>query len=359
MTSSTSTDPIEVLLVGDQGSNHVRRWADALGARGLRIVPIDFGRRGRSMPVAAASMARALWRVRRLSRRRGTVTSVHFVRGGLTALALRGVHPIVLSVWGRDITKPRAGWWGRFNAGRQRALALHADAVTATSEFLAATARERLGVEATIVPFGIDVELFAPAAGASTERAAAAVEPAPLRIGFVKWLEPKYGPDVLIEALGLLARDVAFEATIAGDGPMRSALEARVRDLGLGKRVRLLGRVDHSAVPDILRSVDVFAMPSREEEWGVAAAEASATGLPVVATRVGGIPEIVVDGETGILVAPDDPRALAAALARLASEPDTRARMGIAGRARVIERFRWDTCVDRMVDVLTKAAQRA
>ena len=359
MTPATpdAVPPITVLMVGDQTSVHVRRWSEALAARGLIVVPMDLGRHGRSAPATALSMARSLWRVRRLSGRPGTVTSVHFVRGGLVALALRGVHPIVLSVWGRDITRPRTGRWGRFNTRQQAALVSAADGVTATSEFLATTARDRFGVDPAVIPFGIDLEQFAPdPTPTAVVDAAAQAAARPLRIGFVKWLEPKYGPDVLVEALGLLAKAQPFEATIAGDGPMRVALESRVRELGLADRVRFVGRVEHSAVPALLRSFDVFVMPSRLEEWGVAAAEASATALPVVATRVGGIPEIVVDGETGFLVAPDDAPALAAALGRLAADPTLRARMGAAGRGRVVALYRWATCVDRMVDVLEKAA---
>jgi glycosyltransferase involved in cell wall biosynthesis len=171
----------------------------------------------------------------------------------------------------------------------------------------------------------------------------------------VKWLEPKYGVQDLIEALGLLA-DLPFEATLIGDGPLRESLEARVRELGLAERVHFLGRRPHSEIPDLLRGFDVLAMPSREEAWGVAAAEASATAIPVVATNVGGIPEIVVGGQTGLLVPPEDPLALADAIRRLAGDRDLRHRLGEAGRARIESMFGWQRCVDLMVGVYRDAA---
>ncbi len=108
-----------------------------------------------------------------------------------------------------------------------------------------------------------------------------------------------------------------------------------------------------------MRGFDVFAMPSHEEGWGVAAAEASATGIPVVATRFGGIPEIVVDGQTGLLVPPSDPSALAAAIRRLAGDRDLRLALGQAGRARVESLFSWQRCVDLMESLYRDVASRS
>ena len=174
----------------------------------------------------------------------------------------------------------------------------------------------------------------------------------------MKWLEPKYGAQDLVEALGLLA-DLPFKATLVGDGPLRESLETRVRELGLAERVQFLGRRPHSEIPELLRGFDLLAMPSRQEAWGVAAAEASATAIPVVATRIGGIPEVVIDGETGLLVPAQDPPALAAAIRLLAGDPDLRHRLGEAGRERVVSLFAWQRCVDLMVDVYRDAAGSA
>jgi glycosyltransferase involved in cell wall biosynthesis len=121
--------------------------------------------------------------------------------------------------------------------------------------------------------------------------------------------------------------------------------------------VRFIGRLPNSDVAALLSGLDVLAMPSRREEWGVAAAEASASGLAVVATRVGGIPEIVADGETGLLVPPEDPAALAKALERLIADPGLRSRLGRAGRRRIEELFRWERCVDRMELIYRRAVE--
>lgn len=147
-------------------------------------------------------------------------------------------------------------------------------------------------------------------------------------------LVPRKGIDVLLEACADLARrGEEFACRIAGDGPERARLEARVSELGSASRVRFVGRRDD--VGDLLAACDVFVLPSRREGLGVSALEAMAAGRAVVASRVGGLADAVVDGETGLLVPVDDARALADALARLARDRSVRDALGRAGPERV------------------------
>ena len=328
-------------IVGNHESVHVQRWSNALAGRGHRVVPIDLSGRGRSPAGRIAAYARLRRALQRVAATEHSLVAVHQVPHGVLATGLRGVHPIVLSAWGHDVTAEQAGFLGWTRSRQQRGLFRAADAVTATSEFLADVVRRRFGVEAKVVPFGIDVDRFRLRSGPR--------RPGPIRIGFVKLgLESKYGPDVLLEALGKLSSDEPFEAIVAGEGSLGAELRDRARALGIADRVRFIGRRPHGEVAALLSDLDIFAMPSRREEWGVAAAEASAAGLPIVATRVGGIPEIVVDGQTGLLVPPEDPVSLAAALRRLVRDPAMRERLGAAGRRKVEAQYRWDRCVDRM-----------
>jgi glycosyltransferase involved in cell wall biosynthesis len=117
--------------------------------------------------------------------------------------------------------------------------------------------------------------------------------------------------------------------------------------------VEFRGEVSHEKVPSVLNELDIFVMPSRAEGFGVAALEGAASELPVVATRVHGIPDVVIDGETGILVPPRDIGALAAAIESLATQAKVRAKMGKAGRAFVERHYRWeDNCaqMDRLYE---------
>ncbi|MEH3053613.1 MAG: glycosyltransferase [Patulibacter minatonensis] len=157
----------------------------------------------------------------------------------------------------------------------------------------------------------------------------------------------KKGLDTLVAAVGELVAagrtDVRLE--LIGDGPLRPAIEAQVGELGLGAHVVLRGSQPAPEVRATLRRASVFALPARAARDGdtdglpVALLEAMAKAVPVVATPIAGLPEAVVDGETGLLVPPDDPAALAAALARLLDDDALRERLGIAGAGLVAERF--------------------
>lgn len=185
-----------------------------------------------------------------------------------------------------------------------------------------------------VVPNGIDLGLYRPRIAAGRPR----------RITVVACLREEKRVDVLIGAApAILARHPDAEFVIAGDGICRADLEAQARALGVLDRCRFLGHRDD--VPAILADADVFVLPSRSEASPNSIIEAMAAGLPVVATDVGGIPELVADGHTGRLVPPGDPAALGRALLDLLDHPDRAVQFGRAGRE-WIER----TCsFDRMV----------
>jgi glycosyltransferase involved in cell wall biosynthesis len=129
---------------------------------------------------------------------------------------------------------------------------------------------------------------------------------------------------------------------MAGSGELRSQLEELTGQLGLTRSVSFLGAIEHRQVPELLRNVDIFVMPSIREEFGVAAVEAQAMEIPVISTRVGGVPEVVLDGETGILVEPGDSEQLAQAILALIENPALRRQMGKRGREHVLANYRWE-----------------
>ena len=144
------------------------------------------------------------------------------------------------------------------------------------------------------------------------------------------------GAPLLLDAVArLAAARPGLRLTLVGDGPERPALEARAAELGLGARVAFTGYLTQDQVADTLARADALALPSFAEGVPVVLMEAMATGLPVVTTRIMGIPELVEDGVSGLLVPPGDLDALTAALDRLAGDPAGAAAMGRAGRAKV------------------------
>jgi glycosyltransferase involved in cell wall biosynthesis len=166
-------------------------------------------------------------------------------------------------------------------------------------------------------------------------RAALGAQPTDTLLVTTATLVHRKGIDVLLHAMTRL--DASVRLAVAGDGPEREALVAEAQKLGLDARVAWLGRRD--TVGDLLHAADIAVLPSRAEGLGIAALEAMAAGRPVVASRVGGLAEAVVDGGTGLLVEADEPEALAHALSRLATDRTLAARLGGAGRARVEAEF--------------------
>lgn len=147
-------------------------------------------------------------------------------------------------------------------------------------------------------------------------------------------LTPVKGLDVLLRAVALLGEALPpHRIFLAGEGEARPELEALRDELGLERSVTLLGM--RGDIPDLMAGSDIFTMPSRSEGLPVALLEAMGVGLPIVASRVGGIPELLDDGKEGVLVQPEDPAALAGALSALMRDPDARERMGQAARARM------------------------
>lgn len=158
----------------------------------------------------------------------------------------------------------------------------------------------------------------------------------PHRLVMVGRLQAPKDALTLVRALAAL-RQRPCEAMIVGDGPDRPAVEKEVRRLGLDSVVRLVGA--RNDVAELLAAADLFVLSSRSEGLPLSILEAMAAGLPVVASNVGGVPEVVVEGETGFLVPPGDPQSLAAAIERLLDDSALRHRLGAAGRIRVAEHF--------------------
>ena len=216
-----------------------------------------------------------------------------------------------------------------------------AHVVVTISEYNRRLLRELYGELADrvhVVRCGVDPAFFAPHRPAGPGR--------PFTILCVASLEPYKGHRHLLRACALLAqRGLDLRCVLVGDGAERPRLERDARALGLGERVAFLGRRPRDAVRDLLAEADAFALASvttpdgKKEGIPVALMEALGSGLPVVATALSGVHELVVDERTGLLVPEADPEALADALLRLARDPGLRDRLGAAGRAEVLERY--------------------
>jgi 2-deoxystreptamine N-acetyl-D-glucosaminyltransferase/2-deoxystreptamine glucosyltransferase len=170
------------------------------------------------------------------------------------------------------------------------------------------------------------------------------------RVAYVGRLAAQKNVGVLIEAFARCPG--AASLVVVGDGPCRAALERRAR--ASRREVRFTGFIDHARIPGVLRHVDVLVLPSAYEELGSVLVEAMATGLPVVASDVGGIPDLVRDGQNGLLVTPGCPVALAGAIGRLLGDPRTAARLGAEAR-RTVRDHAWPVLATRVIEVYRQA----
>jgi len=267
--------------------------------------------------------------LRRLIRREGyDIVHFHTRRAHALALWLRGVSPKVRFVVTRRMDYPLKG--GRY---RRYLYNRGVDGVVAISQKIAdllvsgGVKRERIRV----IHSGIDPLPYRQARAGKTHSDA-------LVVGTMAVLEERKGHRFLLEAAVLLKRrGYRLEYRFAGEGSERERLERIAIELGLREEVGFVGFV--SDAPAFLSAIDIFVLPSLYEGLGVAVLEAMAAGRPVVASRVGGIPELVQDQITGLLVPPKDPEALASAISRLLSQEGLLQEMGSRARGRVERHF--------------------
>ena len=202
-----------------------------------------------------------------------------------------------------------------------------------------------------VVPSGVDTSYFTPAIG-SERGSLAATSFTIVAIG--TFYEVK-GHTYLIEACRMLNADgVAYRCLLVGEGPGEAALRAQVEAAGITRQVEFTGPKDRQEVASVLRDADVLVLPSvptqsgRREGLPVVLQEAMACGLPVIASAISGIPELVEDERNGLLVEPAQPRQIAGALARLAADGDLRHQLGLEARRTVLERFDLDVNANRL-----------
>ncbi len=192
---------------------------------------------------------------------------------------------------------------------------------------------------------GVDTSEYAPRTHAR--------EPGPVRLLCVGRLTPAKGQLLLLQAAGRLrATGLAFELTIVGDGPDRPTLDRALRDLRLSSCVVLAGALNAAEVRAHLARADAFVLPSLAEGIPVVLMEAMASGVACVSCPVNGIPELIEHGVHGLLATPGDVDSLAGELRRLVEDGSLRARLGAAGRARVVDRFDLDRNTSRLASLL-------
>ncbi len=349
---------MHVALLAGWNDIHTVRWANALAARGLTIRL--FTQHAGKEPLHPAVQVRHLpFRGRpgyflnalplRRSLRKSPVDLVHalYASGYGTLARLSGLPRKLVSVMGADVYDfPKCSRLHR----RLVVANLRAAAIASTSHCMARETHQ-LAPDLeypTVTPWGVDLEKFRMLGDRRKDGV--------VILGTVKKLASKYGIDLLIQAFArcqslLPAGHPRLRLRLVGDGPQRAELEDLAVRCGVRDKVDFVGAVSHDQVCTELNRMDIYCALSRldSESFGVAVIEASACQRPVVVAAVGGLPEVVRDNHTGLIVPREDPESAAQSLVRLIRDPHLRVRFGAAGRAFVQQHYEWNENVERML----------
>jgi glycosyltransferase involved in cell wall biosynthesis len=273
--------------------------------------------RALALPLMMAGFARA----GRRAARDADLVHAHWLPAGAVALATR--QPFVIQLWGSDVE------WARRAPALARRILRRAKLVICASRALAAEAGALGADEVRVIPVGVDLP------------EQVGEEATPPEVLFAGRLSPEKGIRELVAATH------GKRLVVAGDGPLRREVP------------QALGFVPHDELGKLYERAALLACPSHREGFGVACAEAMAYARPVVASAVGGLLDLVVDGETGVHVPPRDVPALRRALERLLRDRELRRRMGAAGRERIRRHFGWAAVTDALLSAYSEAAGRA
>jgi glycosyltransferase involved in cell wall biosynthesis len=209
------------------------------------------------------------------------------------------------------------------------------------------------------MPNGVDVEQFAPGPGGESLRDRLAIPPGAVVLAFVATLDRAHHfkrLDVAVDALARVDGERPPHLIVAGGGELLDGFRARAAAAGVGDRVHFLGPVPHADLPGVLRAADALVLTTEPpESFGIVLIEAMACGLPTIATDYPGVRAVVDEDDTGLIVPPGDPAAVAAALERLIAVGDGRRRMGAAGRAKAEREWAWPRLIERMDDAYAAA----
>lgn len=244
----------------------------------------------------------------------------------------------LVSVWGTDVYSfPKRSFLHKLTF---QFILKRTNAIFSTSFAMKKEIEKYTTKKITVIPFGIDADLFSPGEKVVSKKN--------FIVGTVKTLEHVYGIDRLIRAFAIFHSDFPeSECRIYGTGSQLDSLKKLSLDLNVSNSVHFMGYVSNKFVPEKLREMDVYCALSRQESFGVAVVEASACGIPVIVTDVGGLPEVVEDGKTGYIVK-GKAEEVAKKLVELYKNTELRTVLGRNGRNLVLEKYDWNKNISSM-----------
>lgn len=357
---------MKIVLLGENNSVHIQKWVKAISLQtNVQLHVITFSGGPEIENVNYYSLKKItnsrldymlnLFRVKKLIKKiNPDIVHAHYATSYGLLGAYSGFHPFVITGWGADIfdspENPLIKKILQFSFSK-------ADAVTVLSQITKTEIAKLTNKQVDLVPFGVDINYFKPDETVTAKKSE-------LIIGTIRTLKEKYGVEYLVKAFLLLEEKFSQTSLhIVGDGDQRKMLEELAATSKRKNAIVFHGFVSQTKEPErylsILRNFDIFIIPSviDSETFGVAAVEAAACAVPVVASRVGGLTEVVKDNETGIIVSPRSVTELAAALELLLNDEIKRKQLGKNGRKNAEQLYNWKNNVAAMINIYRRTIE--
>ena len=347
----------KLCLLANAASPHTQKWAIELSRRGWTVELISFLPAeipNISIHVVPKSLGgkvdfilRLHWVEKKVQELHPDLLHAHYATSFGFMGALSKERPFIISAWGSDIFSfPRKSF---FHRALLSWILGKANFLCSTSEIMAKEMYRYIDKNSKIevIPFGVDLEQFSPPEFREAPPGKQVV------FGVAKYLQPIYGLDYLLKAFARVEHSHPGRALlkIAGNGPELGRLQTMAEKLGISDKVEWLGDITNSEVARFYQDLDVVVVPSLEESFGVTAVEGSACARPIIASRVGGLPEVVLDGKTGIMIESQNVDSLVDAMEYMLENPEERVRMGLAGREFVLKHYDFQDNVTQMEQV--------
>lgn len=357
---------MKIIFLGGAGSIHTIRWVNSLSEKGIEVILVSLkeevetiGKINDNVKVIYLPFGTKLgyylnvFALKKIiSKEKPDLINAHYASGYGTLGRLSGFNKKLLNVWGSDV-------YDFPNESKLKKRIIEKNlknytAIASTSYCMAEETKKYLenkSKEIFITPFGVDTEKFK---NLNIEKKENEVI-----IGIVKTLTEKYGIEYLIKAIKELENILDIEnykkikLLIYGKGELKNKLEDLTKELQIEDKVIFKGYISNEDVPKALNEMDIFVVPSilDSESFGVAAVEAMACEIPVIASSVGGLKEVIIDKETGYLVPKKDHKEIAKYLKKLILDKNLRTSLGENGRKRVLENYDWNSNVDYMIKI--------
>jgi len=359
---------LRILLLADPNSAHIVKWATSLAQKNIyiaifglnklevnsyknfkniRVVTVDEDTKNTEASLNKLNYLKALPLLKKVIKNfNPNILHAHYATSYGLLGALSNFKPFIISVWGSDVFSfPNKTFLHKklleYNLKK-------ANEILSTSKIMAKEIKKYTNKDIKIVPFGIDLNIF------KQKKINTLFSQKDIVIGTIKALEKEYGIELLLRAFKILSdkyQDLPLKLLIVGSGSLEKELKNLAKELNIYNKTIFSGKVSYKEVPKYHNMITIPVFMSSSESFGVAIIEASACNKAVVVSDVGGLPEVVKDNITGIIVKKRELKDTVKAIEKLILDKTLREKMGKAGRERVTKYYNWNDNIKQMINI--------